>query len=149
MKTIHDHVFIEKPLDEVFAFFNTPKNLAKITPNFMNFKLLTPEPIIMKEGAVFDYDISILGFPVRWQSLISNYNPPYSFTDIQLKGPHDYWHHQHIFEEKDKGVLIKDIVHFRMPFGFAGNVAYHLIAKHIDTALFKHRKQVVQDLLKA
>eukprot|EP01047_Picozoa_sp_COSAG01_P002069 COSAG01_NODE_52_length_31456_cov_125.226648_27_plen_150_part_00 len=144
MYILKDELFVKKPLDEVFNFFNTPKNLAKITPPFMNFNLLTPEPIIMKESAVFDYKICIYGLSIRWQSLISDYNPPYSFTDIQLRGPHDYWHHQHLFEEKDNGVLIKDIVHFAMPLGLLGKLGYHLLAKGMNKAMFEHRKKIVE-----
>lgn len=143
MYIFKDSLLIKKPLSEVFEFFNTPKNLGKITPPFMNFSLLTPEPIVMKEGAVFDYSIRIFGLPVRWQSLICDYNPPYSFTDIQLKGPHDYWHHQHIFKQVDDGVLITDIVHMRMPLGFLGSIAYYALAKHLNTAMFEHRKKIV------
>ncbi|MEK9657282.1 MAG: SRPBCC family protein [bacterium] len=146
MHILKDELFIKKPLKEVFAFFNTPKNLAIITPPFMNFTLLTPEPITMKEGAVFDYSIRIFGAPVRWQSLISDYHPPYSFTDIQLRGPHDYWHHQHIFTQKDDGVLISDIVLMRLPLGILGSLGYHLVAKHLNRAMFSHRKKIVRDI---
>ena len=145
MYILKDELFIKKPLNDVFSFFNTPKNLATITPSFMNFTLLTPEPITMKEGAIFDYSIRIFGAHVRWQSLISDYKPPYSFTDIQLRGPYDYWHHQHIFTEKDSGVLITDIVHMRMPLGVLGTIGYHLVAKHLNHAMFSHRKTIVRD----
>ena len=143
MYYLEDELRIEKPLKEVFEFFNTPKNLGVITPPYMKFKLLTPEPIVMKEGAVFDYSISILGLPIRWTSMIVDYEPPYRFTDIQLRGPHSYWHHEHTFQEDSGGTIIKDSVHLLMPWGIFGSLGYHLVAKHLNKGLFKYRKDVV------
>ena len=89
MIIFQEETSVPRSLDETFSFFNTPKNLSKLMPPFMKFTLITPEPIIMKEGAVFDYKIKLFGMPMRWQSYILNYNPPHQFVDIQLKGPHD------------------------------------------------------------
>ena len=145
MYKIQDSLVINKPIDTVFEFFNTPKNLSLITPSYMHFNLLTPDPIVMKEGAVFDYSITIMGLPIRWTSLIVDYDPPYSFVDIQLQGPHSYWHHSHTFSRHDQGTLITDTVHLLMPFGIVGKFGYHLLAKHLNNALFSHRKKVVFD----
>ena len=147
MYVFKEELFVKKPLDLVFDFFNTPKNLSKVTPVFMNFSILTPEPLLMKEGSVFDYKVYIYGVPIRWQSLISDYNPPYSFTDIQLRGPHDYWHHQHIFKSVDGGTLITDLLHFSMPFGVLGHLAYLLFAKRMNERMFSHRKQVIEQII--
>ena len=43
------------PVADVFSFFESPRNLAKITPPNLGFTILTPEPLVMKAGAVFDY----------------------------------------------------------------------------------------------
>tara|TARA_B100000427_G_scaffold61291_2_gene48311 strand:- start:111 stop:557 length:447 start_codon:yes stop_codon:yes gene_type:complete len=143
MYVLKDSLFVNKPLDDVFSFFNTPKNLSVITPRYMNFKILTPDPIIMKEGAVFDYSINIVGVPLRWTSMIVDYEPPYKFADIQLRGPHSYWHHLHEFKSQDGGTLITDTVHMLMPYGLFGKLGYHLVAKHLNKGMFSHRKKVV------
>ena len=41
---------IKKDINEVFTFFSNPENLKKITPKKLDFKILTPRPIKMKEG---------------------------------------------------------------------------------------------------
>ena len=146
MYVLKKEIFVNEPIDKVFEFFNTPLNLQKITPPFMNFKLLTPGKIVMKDGAVFDYKISLLGIPIRWTSYICDYDPPYQFSDIQLQGPHSYWHHQHIFESVDNGTLIKDIVHYEMPFGFLGRLGNFFIGKPLNNAMFNHRTKVVESL---
>lgn len=80
--------FIEKPIKEVFSFFQRPENLSKITPSNLGFKILNETPIEMKEGALIEYKIKLLGIPVFWRTEILEYNPPTSFKDKQLKGPY-------------------------------------------------------------
>ena len=148
MKTFKDECVFPYDLATVFNFFNTPKNLGKITPGYMNFKLLTPDPIIMKENAVFDYQLHLFGLiPVRWTSLITQYEPPYQFTDIQLKGPHSYWHHQHTFKEVEGGTLVTDTVAYKLPLEPLSTIADYLVLRHINTSMFAHRKKVVDQYL--
>ena len=102
---------ISKNIDDVFEFFSKPENLSIITPSKMKFKILTPSPIEMKEGALIDYTVNIFRFPIRWRTLITDYKPTNMFVDQQLKGPYSMWHHTHLFERlNDEETLIKDIV---------------------------------------
>ena len=50
---------ISKNINEVFDFFSKPENLSTITPDRMGFKILTPSPIDMKDGALIDYTVRI------------------------------------------------------------------------------------------
>ena len=145
MIIFQEETWVPRPLDETFSFFNTPKNLSKLMPPFMKFTLITPEPIVMKEGAVFDYKIKLFGMPMRWQSYILNYNPPHQFVDIQLKGPHDYWHDEHSFFEQNGGTMITDRVSYQMPLGFIGSLADKLVGSKINQKLFKHRESFIRD----
>ena len=88
--------------DDVFNFFSMPENLVKITPKSLSFTILTPKPIDMEKGTLIDYTISLMGFPVHWRTLISDYNPPHSFIDQQIKGPYAFWHHTHTFTERGR-----------------------------------------------
>jgi hypothetical protein len=63
-------------LDNIFAFFESPENLAMITPPSLGFRVITAGPIIMKQGRVIDYTIRLGGLTVRWRSLISIYVRP-------------------------------------------------------------------------
>ena len=92
---------INKPLSEVFEFFSNAENLNKITPPDMQFKILTPLPIIIKKGTLIDYKIKVNGIPFNWQTEISEWEPNKRFVDKQLKGPYRVWIHEHTFEEKD------------------------------------------------
>jgi ligand-binding SRPBCC domain-containing protein len=79
--------FIPKGRDEVFSFFANASNLERITPAFLHFRTLTPQPIPMKPGALIDYELRLYGVPMNWRTRIEIFEPPGSFTDIQHSGP--------------------------------------------------------------
>jgi hypothetical protein len=114
---------LPRPRPDVFRFFETPENLARLTPKSLGFEILTPSPIVMRAGALVDYTVSPLGFPQRWTTWIESYEPPRRFTDVQLRGPYSYWHHTHLFEEAEGGTRMTDEVRYVLPFGPLGALA--------------------------
>jgi len=144
--TLKRQQLIRKPLHEVFSFFTKPENLELLTPKNLGFQILTPVPIIMKEGAVIDYTIKIAGFPVRWTTLITSYEPLHRFVDLQLKGPYSYWHHTHTFTETADGVIISDEVYYSMPFGILGKVAHLLFVKRQLESIFTLRGDIIEKI---
>jgi len=138
---------ISKNIDNVFEFFSKPENLSIITPSKMKFKILTPSPIEMKEGALIDYTVNIFGFPIRWRTLITDYKPVHMFVDQQLKGPYSMWHHTHFFERlSDEETLIKDIVIYAVPFGVIGKLVHSLYIKRDLNAIFDFRSQKIREI---
>ena len=103
-------MLVEQPLETVFEFFADAKQLERITPPILNFKILTPMPVEIKAGLLLDYQISIHKVPIKWRTEIAVWEPPYRFVDRQLKGPYHLWHHEHTFEETENGTLVKDKV---------------------------------------
>lgn len=138
--------FVAKPLEDVFAFFEKPENLARITPPSMGFEILTPPPIRMYSGALIDYTVRVLGFRTRWTTLITDYEPPRRFVDVQLKGPYAYWHHTHRFQEENGGTRILDDVRYLMPVGLAGKLVHALFVGRQLNRIFDYRTGVIEDL---
>ena len=87
--------FIMRPVENVFAFFQKPENLEKITPPRLRFRILTPQPIQMEEGRVFDNYIRITGVQVRWRTLFNSYDSSYCFVDEQIKDDYSICQHTH------------------------------------------------------
>jgi ligand-binding SRPBCC domain-containing protein len=132
-------------LDEVFPFFARPENLARITPPEMGFRILTPEPVAMKDGALIDYTVKGLpGVPMRWTTLITSYDPPHQFIDVQLRGPYAFWHHTHRFESVEGGTLLTDEVRYMLPFGPLGEIAHRLFVRKMLEKIFEYRQGVIQ-----
>ena len=107
-------MIIEKPLKEVFGFFSNAENLQRITPPKLQFKILTSLPVSMTKGTLIDYQIKLFKVPFKWKTEITEWNPPYRFIDIQRKGPYRQWIHTHKFEQTEHGVLVTDMVHYKL-----------------------------------
>lgn len=103
---------LEQPLTEVFEFFSNAHNLAAITPPWLKFEVLTPAPIEMVVGTRIDYKLKLRGIPVRWQSEITEWDPPHAFADEQRRGPYRIWRHKHTFDETAEGIVVGDSVEY-------------------------------------
>ena len=135
-------------IENVFKKNSKPINLAKITPKRLGFRIITPLPIEMKSGTIIDYYIKIFSFPIRWRTIITNYEYPSQFIDQQLKGPYSFWHHTHTFEKTENGTLIKDQIRYVVPFGFLGRILNYLWIKRDLKNIFNYRKNKIKQLIK-
>jgi len=124
------------PPEKVFPFFADAHNLEAITPPWLNFTVLTPRPIEMREGTLIDYKLRVHGLPVRWRTLISAWQPPHRFVDQQLRGPYRRWIHEHTFEARDGGTFCRDIVKYAVPFDF---LVHDLFVRRDVETIFKFR----------
>jgi ligand-binding SRPBCC domain-containing protein len=112
MLTLHREAVVPAPLDDTFAFFSDAANLERLTPPWINFRIKTPLPIEMREGAVIDYHIALYGLPIPWRTRIDVWEPGVRFVDRQLAGPYRWWHHEHRFEREGSGTRVIDHVEF-------------------------------------
>ena len=138
--------FINLSIDEVFSFYENPENLEKITPPNLNFSIKTTTPIEMKIGQKIDYVIKLKGIPIKWRSIISSYDPPYSFTDEQIKGPFSIWIHNHIFKKHQDGTLIIDDIKYSIPLGIIGNIVNFLFVKRDLENIFNYREKIIRQV---
>lgn len=109
---IHRETIVERPLDETFAFFADAANLEALTPDWLNFRILTPQPITMTEGTVIDYRIVLYGVSIPWKTRIDAWEPDARFVDRQLSGPYRWWLHEHRFVPAARGTRVIDHVEY-------------------------------------
>lgn len=138
---------VRAPEKVVFAFFADAANLEVITPRWLGFRILTPVPIDMREGALIEYRLSLAGLPVRWRTRIERWVPGQGFVDVQESGPYALWEHTHVFEPTDRGVLVRDRVRYALPFGPLGRLAHALWVHSALARIFDHRYHRVRELL--
>lgn len=143
MYHFHDEIWLPRPRDQIFPFFADAGNLCEITPPWVRFEILTPQPITMQPGTLIDYRIRVHGFPVRWRTEISEWNPPFQFIDTQLRGPYSTWRHTHRFEEKGGGTLCIDDVDYR-PRG--GALMNWLFVRRDVESIFRFRRRRLAEL---
>jgi ligand-binding SRPBCC domain-containing protein len=135
------------PLEEVFRFFEDPRNLGRITPPWLNFRIVDPGSVQMRAGAEIDYVIRWQGLSMKWKTVIREYNPPLKFTDEQARGPYALWHHEHTFEETAAGVVIRDRVDYRLPLGVLGQIAHAVMVKGQLLEIFRFRQRAIAEIL--
>jgi ligand-binding SRPBCC domain-containing protein len=145
---LHRELSVPHPLSTVFDFFSRAENLERITPPWMQFRILTRPPIVMKPGATIAYALRVRGIPFRWLTEIEQWNPPHEFIDVQAKGPYRFWRHTHRFSEVEGGTSIVDIVHYALPLGPLGRLVHRLQVARDLARIFDYRSQRVQELLR-
>jgi ligand-binding SRPBCC domain-containing protein len=137
---------LDLPREKVFDFFADAGNLERITPPQLNFHIITPLPVDLKQGALIEYDLKLRGFPIRWRTEISKWDPPFEFIDQQLKGPYKQWIHQHVFSElPGGGTLIEDRVRYRLPFEPFGDLMHFMVRAELES-IFDYRHKVVEEI---
>jgi len=129
--------WLPKPLEEVFPFFADARNLEQLTPDWLSFTVLTPEPIPMAVGTTIDYRLTWHSVPLRWRSQIAAWDPPHCFVDRQLRGPYRLWHHEHRFEERDGGTNVIDVVEYAV---WGGALAVNLGVRRDIERIFAFRR---------
>jgi ligand-binding SRPBCC domain-containing protein len=130
-----------RPLPETFAIFEDPYNLAKTTPPWLNFQVTSSEKVKMQKRAEIDYVIRWLQVPIRWKTIITEYDPPYKFVDEQERGPYTLWRHHHTFAETAEGTKVKDRVEYQLPLGLLGRFVHAMVVRRQLLAIFRYRQR--------
>lgn len=138
---------IPRPLAETFAFFGDAGNLEAITPPFLAFRIVTPQPIRMAPGTRIAYRLSLFGIPFGWETEIVAWEPPVRFVDLQRRGPYRLWHHAHTFEAVPGGTRMCDRVDYTLPFGPLGTLTHALVVRRTLERIFDHRRDTIATLL--
>ncbi|MBA2746820.1 MAG: SRPBCC family protein [Flavisolibacter sp.] len=134
-------------IETCWEYFSDPRNLLSITPPSLNL-VLTSQIFghSVYPGQVMTYKVK--PFPAisfEWMTEITHIEAPYRFVDEQRKGPYKLWHHQHHFKQIDGGVEMTDLVHYRLPLGFLGNIAHPFLVKSKLKEIFLYRYQKIEE----
>jgi ligand-binding SRPBCC domain-containing protein len=133
-------------LEEAWDFFSKPSNLAAITPDNLGFNIISKyHGERMYPGQIIEYTVKpVLGIPLYWMTEITHVEDHKYFVDEQRFGPYSMWHHQHHFKQVEGGVEMTDIVHYKLPLFFLGDIAHALFVKAQLTHIFDYRFEAVE-----
>jgi ligand-binding SRPBCC domain-containing protein len=135
---LESRVWLARARTDVFAFFAAAENLVRLTPPSFHLAIVAGPPAL-STGAVIDLRLSWLGVPVRWRAFIREWDPPYRFVDVQVRGPYARWEHRHRFLEEGGGTWVEDRVTYRLPLGPLGRVAHALLVRRQIAAMWRYR----------
>ena len=140
---------IDAPLEEVFAFFADPANLAKITPPWLRFRIHGESPAALSEGSRIEYRIRWAIFRLRWVTRITRWQPGRGFQDVQEKGPYKTWIHSHRFSRRGNASVVDDEVEYALPLGPLGRLAHALRVRRQLEEIFAYRRRAVEEIFGA
>ena len=134
-------------LETAWDFFSKPDNLKHITPSNLGFNILSKHHgEKMYAGQIIEYKVSpLLGIPLYWMTEITHVEDQKFFVDEQRFGPYTMWHHQHHFKAIEGGVEMTDIVHYKLPLWFLGDIANVILVKSQLKGIFNHRYKAVDE----
>jgi hypothetical protein len=142
---LDSEMVIPHPRERVFCFFADARNLELLTPPWLKFSILTPGPIKMRTGTRIQYRLRLHGMPLRWESEITTWEPPYHFVDEQRVGPYRQWIHEHIFEEHEGGTRVLDRVKYAV---LGGRLINWLFVAPDLRRIFDYRRQKLSQLFR-
>jgi ligand-binding SRPBCC domain-containing protein len=138
--------WLPQPVEELYPFFCDEKNLEAITPQQLQFKVLGKTTDSIQNGTRIHYKLKLHGIvPLKWETLILDWDPPHKFVDTQLSGPYHTWHHTHSFEPLGGGTLMTDRVKYQLNFGILGRLIQLIYVQWDVNKIFRHRFDVIQE----
>lgn len=127
-------------MEEAWDFLSNPTNLKTITPDYMGFDIVAGADSNMFEGQIIQYIVTpIANIKTKWVTEITHIKDQSYFVDEQRFGPYQLWHHKHFLEPIEGGVLMKDIVDYKLPAGVIGQMVHPYLVKPKLKEIFEYR----------
>lgn len=139
--------FLPISIETAWDFFSNPHNLQQITPVWLDFKITNRIPEKMHAGMIIRYRLKTLfRLPTTWITEITHVNEPVFFVDVMRSGPYRFWHHQHRFDEKAKGVEMLDTVNYALKFGLLGQILHDMVIGAKLMEIFDYRQTALEKI---
>ena len=139
---------VDKEIDFLWDFFSKPRNLNKLTPEDVQFKIISGESDDFYEGKIISYKIKPFKLvALNWVTEISQVKEGSYFIDNQIFGPYKMWHHEHHFKRNDNGTTeIIDKVKYKVPFYILGRLIHKIFIRRKLFKIFMFRQKKINEL---
>jgi len=139
--------FLPMSSEKAWQFFSDPSKLPEITPPWLNLKPTSTLPSEMHPGLIVTYKVvPFPGVRVLWVTEITHVVEGQLFVDEQRSGPYRFWHHQHHFRPADGGTETRDVVHYALPLGVAGDLFGSATVRRKVEGIFEYRREALERL---
>lgn len=123
MAVLRSRSWVSAPIDEVFAFFDDPANLARLMPPPVQIRLLEIDPAPPQPGSIFTFGYGLGPFQRRWTVRLLEREAGRRFRDETLDGPLARFDHTHSFAPARRGTWIVDEIDYHLgPGGTMGEL---------------------------
>ena len=149
MKIYRLETFQKLPIsqNEAWDFLSDPKNLKRITPDYMGFEILSGAADKMYAGQIIQYLVTpVMNIPTKWVTEITHVDEGNYFVDEQRFGPYSLWHHKHFLKPIPNGVEMVDIIDYKIPLGIIGQLVHPILVAPKLKEIFEYRKQALIEL---
>tara|TARA_R100000935_G_scaffold54747_1_gene83929 strand:- start:551 stop:1060 length:510 start_codon:yes stop_codon:yes gene_type:complete len=145
--TKHSKQNLPISLEKAWEFLSDPKNLKAITPGYMGFNILSGADRPMFPGQIIQYIVTpIAGIKTKWVTEITHVKHLEYFVDEQRFGPYALWHHKHFIKEIEGGVEMEDIIDYKLPLGFLGEMVQPFLVAPKLEEIFDYRRKKLTEL---
>jgi ligand-binding SRPBCC domain-containing protein len=148
MAVVRSRAWVAAPVEEVFAFFDDPRNLGRLMPPPVEIGLVRIDPEPPEAGSVFEFRYGLGPLRRSWTVRLVARQAPYRFVDETISGPMARFHHTHTFTPAPRGTWISDEIEYRVgPEGRIG-AAVDWLAGWVMRATFVWRAARQRQLLR-
>jgi len=135
-------------IEEAWDFFSSPSNLQSLTPSNIKFRIISRHHgLKMYAGQIIEYKVKpLLNIPFYWMTEITHVQEETLFIDEQRFGPFSMWHHQHHFKKVDGAVEMTDIVYYKIPGWWLGDIVNKIYVKKEVRKVFDYRGRRIKEL---
>ena len=148
MFTLTREQYVTSTIDEAWDLLKNPANLDLITPEDLQFQIISPVPEEMFEGLIVEYRIKIPWFGMHtWLAEIKHIREMHSFVDEQRIGPYTFWYHYHQIDAEEGRVKLTDRVYYEVPYSIFGAIIHFFFIQKTLNRIFDYRQQKLAELL--
>ena len=134
-------------MNDAWDFLSSPDNLKLITPESMSFEIIDWDKKKAYPGQIIQYTLNPgFGIKMKWVTEITQVKENSYFIDEQRFGPYSFWHHKHFIKKIDNGVLMDDIIHYKIPFGFLGRILNTIYVQNKLKKIFRYRENKLNEI---
>jgi ligand-binding SRPBCC domain-containing protein len=113
----------------------------------MGFEICDGADRPMYQGQIIQYIVTpVFGIKTKWVTEITHVVDKSFFVDEQRFGPYAFWHHKHFLKEVLGGVEMEDIIDYKIPFGWLGQLVHPILVKPKLNEIFNYRTQKLTEL---